>query len=148
MFSVEVNYPFDASRIAHLYANREDLILANPLAGFPFNHLEWASFFPPGTQNSSLLFKDSDYVFGHMGLLVKEESLYLCYVIIDPKYRGRGLARKMIKETEEFCRLNYTHRELYLHVHKNNQRARNLYEKCGLKITHDFQEKIRMKKDL
>jgi ribosomal protein S18 acetylase RimI-like enzyme len=143
-----VNDPFLSSRIAHLYANREDLKLANPQASFPFVSQEWNAIFGANSQNTSLLFEQENQIIGHCALLVKEELLFLCFVILIPEWRGKKLARQILKETEEFVRLNYIHRELHLHVNKSNEKARKLYESSGYRQVWENSDNIQMKKSL
>lgn len=148
MIKTVVNYPFSTSRIAHLYAEREDLKLANPQATFPFNSQEWEVLFPADTQNASLLFEQENQVIGHCALLVKDELLFLCFVILMPEWRGKKIAREILREAEEFARLNYTHRELCLHVNKSNEKAYQLYESSGYQQVWEGSDKIQMKKNL
>ncbi len=54
----------------------------------------------------------------------------------------------MLKETEEFFRLNYTHRELHLHVNKSNEKASKLYETSGYRQVWENSDNIQMKKSL
>lgn len=81
-------------------------------------------------------------------MLVKDELLFLCFVVLSPQWRGKKLGCEMLRETEEFVRLNYTHRDLFLHVNKSNERARKLYESSGYQKVWENSDKIQMKKNL
>jgi ribosomal protein S18 acetylase RimI-like enzyme len=148
LLEVVVNDPFQASLIAPLYASQEDLKLASPLSKFPFCIDEWEESFAKDPENSSLLFKIEGKIIGHIALLPKAEDLYLCYVILSPEYRGKNIAEKMIKEAEEFCRLNYPNLELFLNVSRENARAKKLYEKMGYVTYQELEEKFKMVKRL
>lgn len=148
LLEVVVNDPFQASLIAALFTIQEDLKLASPYSKFPFCEEEWAAHFAKDPENSSLLFKYQGKIIGHIALLPTGEDLYLCYVILLPEYRGQNFAEKMMTETEEFCRLNYPHTDLYLNVKKENTRAKKLYEKLGYVICAELEEKFRMVKRL
>lgn len=145
---VTVNEPFDANRIRMLYALPDDLRLANPQATIPFIASEWDQYFPLRGPHTSLLFWKKEQIIGHAGLLVRQDQLYLCFLILAREYRGQGLGQWMLKEAEEFSRLNYTHRELQLHVYRYNLHAKALYTKAGYKLVAEDHEKFRMKKDL
>jgi ribosomal protein S18 acetylase RimI-like enzyme len=54
----------------------------------------------------------------------------------------------MIQLIEEFCRLNYPHKELFLNVSKDNVIAIKLYEDLGYSSYDDSDDKYRMVKKL
>jgi ribosomal protein S18 acetylase RimI-like enzyme len=60
-------------------------------------------------------------------------SLDKCYVAdlaVVPSYRRKGLATQLLKRVEQFCN-NNGYDEVYLHVEKDNDAAKNLYLKNG-----------------
>jgi ribosomal protein S18 acetylase RimI-like enzyme len=148
VLEVVVNEPFQAGMIKHLFTNKEDLKLASPKSKFPFCEDEWEALFAQDPENSSLLFKLQGKIIGHIAFLPKAEDLYLCYVILLPEFRGKGIAEKMMTEAEEFCRLNYPHPELHLNVKKDNLRAIKLYLKQGYETYAEQDENFKMKKKL
>lgn len=141
-----VNHPFDGSLIKNLFTSEADLKLANPYASFPFVESEWIETIGKDPENCSLLFKFNQEIVGQTTLLLKEDLLFLCFVILHPDFRGKNLAEDMIIQTEEFVRLNYPHSELYLNVNKKNDRARKLYLKLGYEVTQELEERFQMKK--
>ncbi len=145
---VIVNDPFEASLIKHLFLDREDLKLASPKSSFPFDEAEWEEAFARDPENSSLLFKFKNKIIGHIAFLPNAQDIYLCYVILLPEFRGGKVAEKMMKEAEEFCRLNYPHEELHLNVNKENFRAQKLYTRLGYVTYAEEVEKFKMKKKL
>lgn len=145
---VIINEPFDAQLIKDLYQNQQDLSYAWPKARYPFFEKQWSEQFPRLSNNTSLVFKLGEQIIGHVAILVNPDEIYLCYVILHPSFRGKGLAEKMIYEAEMFCRLNYPYDELYLNVEKNNPRAKKLYEGLGYKICEETDLKFTMKKPL
>ena len=114
----------------------------------PFVDSEWQAQLSLNPASTSLLFKIHSETVGHVALLVKEEELFLCFVILDPRFRGQGIAEKMILTSEEFARINFTHHEMLLHVRKENSKAKALYEKLGYETFMEFDDKFRMKKTL
>lgn len=145
---VLINEPFDPSLIESLYADKRDLALAWPAASYPFKESEWRAQLEVNPANTSLVFQHQSKTVGHVALLVKEDELYLCFVILLPEFRGQGLAEKMILASEEFARINFTHQEILLHVRKENNKAKALYEKLGYVTYLEFDDKFRMKKSL
>jgi ribosomal protein S18 acetylase RimI-like enzyme len=145
---VVVNDPFQASLIKPLFQTKEDIKLASPLFKFPFYEKEWEASFSRNLQNSSLLFQLNEQIIGHIAFLPNGEDLYMCYVILLDEYRGQRLAKQMINLAEEFCRLNYSHQDLYLNVEEKNLKAKNLYEKLGYQTVAHELKKFKMKKNL
>lgn len=145
---LEVNFPFDSDAIKHLYADKGDLKLASPKSNYPFDKEEWCRQFEFNSENCSLIYKFDHKVIGHLAILENAEEIYLCYVIIQNEFRGKGLAEKMILEAEEFCRLNYHHKDIFLNVNKENLRALRLYKKLGYVSFDDNSENYKMVKRL
>lgn len=145
---VQVNDPFDGSLLRELFGSQEDLKLTNPYASFPFREEEWIATFNKHSESCSLIFRLQGLIVGHTSFLPNQSDLFLCYVIIHPEYRGKGLAREMLKLSEEFCRLNYPHQELLLNVDLDNERARRLYHKHGYEVCAVEKDRFRMKKSL
>ena len=145
---VIVNEPFQASLIRPLFKTKDDTRLASPHFRFPFLEKEWEARFSHNPQNSSLLFKLNEQIIGHIAFLPNGEDLYMCYVIVLDKYRGQKLAKKMITLAEEFCRINYSHQDLYLNVEEKNLKAKGLYEKLGYETVSHELKKFKMKKKL
>ena len=145
---IKVNLPFEARLISHLYSDAQDLKLAFPKAKFPFYPKEWEEQFPSNSENCSLLFMLQNKVIGHTAILLSHEDLYLCYVILQKDLRRNGLAKKMILLSEEFCRLNYDHKDLFLNVGKENIFAQKLYQSLGYVIFDEFEGNDKMVKRL
>lgn len=145
---VFVNDPFDGELLKDLFLTEADLKFTNPNASFPYNPQEWAGFICKHPDNCSLIFKLEDKIVGHTSLLLKEDHLFLCFVILHPDQRGKKLADEMILQTEEFCRLNYPHLEIFLNVSKKNDRARKLYSKLGYEVSAELETKFQMRKSL
>lgn len=56
----------------------------------------------------------------------------IIYVAVDPKYRGQGLAKKLLKKKlNSFC--NSKHQEVFLVVTSGNLPAEMIYKKLGFK---------------
>lgn len=59
-----------------------------------------------------------------------DHEAYLCNIAVDPKFRRRGIARKMLVACEELTK-SRGFRTLYLHVRMGDEGARALYESSG-----------------
>lgn len=145
---VFVNDPFEAGLLKDLFQNKEDLKLCNPFASFPFQEKEWKEKFAEHPDNCSLIFQIEGKIIGHTSFLPKEDDMYLCFVILHQDYRGQNYAQELIRESEEFCRLNYSNNDVYLNVSKSNERAIKLYKKMGYETCIEHENKFQMKKRL
>ena len=63
-------------------------------------------------------------------LLSHQPSAHLEVLVVDESAEGRGIARELLRQTEELARQKGA-LSITLHVFANNVRARNLYEKTG-----------------
>ena len=66
----------------------------------------------------------------------REDTVWLCWFCVDPKYRGRGLGKKLLEFSIEKAR-GYGKKRLCLYTttDPNEAGAQLLYEKYGFKIT-------------
>lgn len=77
--------------------------------------------------------KVKGFLMGHLDYGLAQFHLYK--ILIDPKYRGQGLARSITQGAgRELYSLGI--REIYLEVEVDNHHAIALYESFGLKIIH------------
>lgn len=126
------NHPIDFEAIKELYKNNDDLQKAWPGAKFPLCVDEWMNFLNTSSEYASLLFRNNGTIIGHLILKPKEEKqLYICFVILDKKFRGQGLIYEMLKVTEQFAAAKFKYDALWLHVDPNNLPAVKAYEKLG-----------------
>jgi ribosomal protein S18 acetylase RimI-like enzyme len=146
LLEIVINEPFQADLIKHLYADKKDLHLAFPKAKYPFRHNQWQEVVTKDPENTSLIFKLDQKVVGHSAFIINGESLYLCFIIIEQEHRRKGLGKDMISKSEEFCRLNYTHQDLWLNVNRSNTSAVRLYISMGYETANESGDKITMNK--
>lgn len=59
-------------------------------------------------------------------------AAYICYVAVDPMFKGRGIYRLLSKEAEEIIRSKNVN-VVYLNTHVNNILAKRTYERDGFK---------------
>ena len=65
-----------------------------------------------------------------------DDTIWLCWFCVDPKYRGQGLGRKLLEFSEEKARsYGKKYLRLYTSDDPSEADAQFLYEGCGFKIT-------------
>jgi ribosomal protein S18 acetylase RimI-like enzyme len=146
LLEIVINEPFQADLIKHLYADKKDLHLAFPKAKYPFCRNQWQEVVNKDPDNTSLLFKLNQEVVGHSAFIINGESLYICFIIIEQEHRRKGLAKELISKSEEFCRLNYPHQDLWLNVNRTNTSAVSLYISMRYETRNVSGDKITMTK--
>jgi ribosomal protein S18 acetylase RimI-like enzyme len=60
-------------------------------------------------------------------------DVQLCEIVVDPEYKGAGVARSLFAELESLARLAGA-RHVVLSVRKDNARACRFYEKMGMQV--------------
>ena len=61
-------------------------------------------------------------------------ELYLSYLAVDEKQRGKGVGKMLIQWITEYAAAQRPNRWLRLHVSQQNTGARRLYQQCGFNI--------------
>ncbi|WP_042276604.1 GNAT family N-acetyltransferase [[Clostridium] dakarense] len=75
--------------------------------------------------------------------------VWLDRFLIDKKYQGKGLGRKMLDSLIKHLSNKYMCEEIFLSLYENNQGALYLYKKFGFKFNGELdvnQEKVMVKK--
>jgi GNAT superfamily N-acetyltransferase len=65
----------------------------------------------------------------------RTDGAHLRWFIVSPEVRGRGFGRRLMEEAISFCRKK-DYRKIYLETFEGLHQARHLYEKFGLKLSH------------
>ena len=66
---------------------------------------------------------------------IKNNSLILYNVYVNPAFRNQGLLKEMLKHAENEC-INHQCDRVFFTVYKKNVRAQTCYEKCGFTKTN------------
>jgi RimJ/RimL family protein N-acetyltransferase len=150
MLKIFHNRPVDYENLKVLYKDKEDLEKAWPGSTYPFSVDEWKNFITSSPDYASLLFELNDQYIGHLLLKSNElKRLYVCFVILQKEFRGRGLIYEMMKMAEEFAINNFNYNDLWLHVDPENLAALKVYEKIGFKKIEVTETcRLRMKKEI
>jgi GNAT superfamily N-acetyltransferase len=59
-----------------------------------------------------------------------DDAPYLCNIAVDPAFRRKGIARRMLIHVEDYCR-EHGWSQVYLHVRLGDDAARSLYDTSG-----------------
>jgi len=149
---LKISKSFNQNAIATLYKNKQDLKLAFPSARFPVDMKDWQTWIEKTeSENFSLLWGDKDGFISHLAIKCFREKpgiVYLCFFIIDEKYRGKGLSSKILDDAYRFVREELDKSELWLVVDPKNKKAFNIYLNEGFKIIDEREAGLRMMKQL
>ena len=96
----------------------------------PFDFIQDDSFFAQGMENVYLLIEDGELI-GSVALKGNE----IDDLLVDIGYQGQGIGKQILL----WALGNISAERVILHVAKWNQRAVNLYVKCGFEITKIFE---------
>jgi RimJ/RimL family protein N-acetyltransferase len=132
MIEIFYNNPIDFEILKQIYSDKDDLQSAWPGAKYPLCVGEWNTFLQTSDQYASLIFKTNGTIIGHLVLKPKiKEQLFICFVILDKKFRGKGIIYEMLTLTEQFALTHFSHDKLWLHVDPENIVAVRVYERMG-----------------
>jgi ribosomal protein S18 acetylase RimI-like enzyme len=91
--------------------------------------------------NGGVLFvleeKHSNTIVGTSWITNDSRRLYLHHFGILPYYQGKGLSKLLMEKSMEFARDKKL--QIKLEVHKDNVKARELYQKYGFKFLGDYE---------
>lgn len=86
-------------------------------------------------------------IVGYTHDLPADGKSYITYVIVDRKYRGQGVMRRLLEEYQEYCR-QLSIPAIWLTTGKTNYSAQKAYERCGFVSLGEHTERtIRYEKD-
>lgn len=78
---------------------------------------------------------DGGAVAGYLWLELRERTLHVHALLLEPEFRGRGIGARVLEELEDEFRARCD--ELELGVLPANERALHLYERAGFERTGD-----------
>ena len=91
--------------------------------------------------NGGVLFvleeKHSNTIVGTSWITNDSRRLYLHHFGILPYYQGKGLSKLLMEKSMEFARDKKL--QIKLEVHKDNVKARELYQKYGFRFLGDYE---------
>ncbi|MCB9095894.1 MAG: GNAT family N-acetyltransferase [Halobacteriovoraceae bacterium] len=143
------NDPFNVELLKQLFGNSQDIQLLWPEAKIPFARDEWSEKFNLNPDNISLLFQLGGKNIGHVALIRDPlKRLKICFVYLDPSYRGSGFAHEMLRKTESWVKKSKLADTLFLTVRTYNPKAFSLYTKNRFQKLYQEGTAVLMSKDI
>lgn len=123
----------DYSIIPQLYANS---FLEKP---WPVNWFNISQF----NKDTNWIATIDDKATGFIITFLDKSIPYISVVGVHHASQGRGIGSKLIKQAMMYwIERGYTN--MKIHVHKDNQRVHDLYERLGFRYTRDYEDSIEM----
>ncbi len=74
-------------------------------------------------------------------ILVYDKNAFVCEIVVDERYRGKGIGTALLKETETWAKKKGMY-SIALTVHTDNKNAYSVYRKSGFREHHLRMAKI------
>ena len=118
------------------FKDPKELNLTSPNMFYPFNFKKWVALTDANQENHSFVMKSEDWIIGIGSLRITPDSkrAHAFHIFIDPEYRQKGLAEKMVRHLESLGRSEKM-KVMTLRVVPKNKPAIKLYEKLGFEET-------------
>ena len=132
------------------FNNPKTLNFVSPSLSYPFQFKKWiaVSYASHMDQTTTTVLKHRDWIIGHLSMRLEGTNAHIFHLFIDPVYRNKGLATKMIHEMERHGHELGAH-HFTLNVVKKNKAAISLYQKLGYeKYGQSSTKYIKMNKTL
>lgn len=78
-------------------------------------------------------------VIGALEIKIINNIIFINYIAIDPKYRGKGIGKGIIKYSLNYLIQHKEYNTVRLDVFKQNTGALNLYKKLGFRIIKEYE---------
>jgi len=119
------------SVLSQWFQDPKALNLVSPTLTYPFKFKKWLSkYYKKESEIRTLVFTRQNWIIGHVSFRIESNCIHIYHLFIDPSYRQKGLAKKMIKKIEKYgeqIRL----KTFSLNVLSQNIIALKLYQKLG-----------------
>ena len=118
------------------FKDPKELNLTSPNMFYPFNFKKWVALTDANQENHSFVMKSEDWIIGIGSLRITPDSkrAHAFHIFIDPEYRQKGLAEKMVRHLEllgrsekmEVITLRIRSANLYLFCYQNQNFGKGL----------------------
>ena len=134
----------DFEGICKLIKNKEDLFLVYPSGSYPFTVAQVREL--SQVRIELTVIEDKNKIIGFANFYNYEEhkSAFIGNVVIDEKYRGRGLGKELISNMLKIAHEKYKLPEIKISVFNANTPALLLYLSFGF-VPYDIEEKKDLK---
>ena len=118
--------------ISNWFKNPKELNLTDPRIGYPFNFKKWVELAYKEANVKSFVFKKDKWIIGIGNIRINKETKqsHALHIFIDPEYRKRGLATKMLEHLEAIA-YDANMKAITINVMPKNESAIKLYKKTG-----------------
>lgn len=124
--------------------SKEELIqFAGQIFTFPLTKEQLHKYIDePGVNAYKVLYNNCNIPIGHGEINLSGSNPRLCRIILNPKYRGKGLGQLIIRELLKVAFNKYAADRVELNVFDWNLSAIKCYEKVGFKVNQGVQKEI------
>ena len=116
------------------FKNPKELNWTDPRIHYPFNFNKWVDLTYKNSKVNSFILKKDKWTIGIGNIIFNRETkrAHALHIFIDPKYREKGFATKMLKYLESIAKKQKMEK-MTINVMPKNIPATKLYEKLGFR---------------
>lgn len=88
------------------FTDPKTLNFVSPEFKYPFDFIRWTKLYYKDdiSKITTIVLKHNDWVIGHVSIKIEDESGEIFHIFLNQEHRGKGLAIKMLKEIENYCK--------------------------------------------
>ena len=118
--------------LSEWFKNPKELNWIDPRIHYPFNFNNWVKLTYNNSEVNSFVLKEHKRVIGIGNVICNRTTkhAHALHIFIDPKYREKGFATKMLKYLESIAKKEKM-KKITINVMPKNIPAAQLYEKLG-----------------
>jgi ribosomal protein S18 acetylase RimI-like enzyme len=122
--------------LTNWFKDPKELNLTSPNMSYPFKFKKWVMLTDTDQEIHSFVMKSEDWIIGMGSLRIIPDTkrAHAYHIFIDPEYRQKGLAEKMVRQLESLGRSEKME-VMTLRVVPKNKPAIKLYKKLGFEET-------------
>ncbi len=128
--------------LTNWFKDPKELNLTSPNMSYPFKFKKWLMLTDTDQEIHSFVMKSEDWIIGMGSLRIIPDTkrAHAYHIFIDPEYRQKGLAEKMVRQLESLGRSEKME-VMTLRVVPKNKPAIKLYKKLGFEETASSKRK-------
>ena len=103
-YSLKEDFRIMKTVLSRWFNNPKTLNFVSPRYSYPFQFKIWVadSYASHMDQTTTTVLKHRGWIIGHLSMRLEGNIAYIFHLFIDPVYRNKGLATKMIHEMERY----------------------------------------------
>ena len=128
--------------LTNWFKDPKELNLTSPNMSYPFKFKKWVMLTDADQEIHSFVMKSEGWIIGMGSLRIIPDTkrAHAYHIFIDPEYRQKGLAEKMVRQLESLGRSEKME-VMTLRVVPKNKPAIKLYKKLGFEETASSKRK-------